>query len=87
MVSKKKLTIEDFVSICTGSRYITHNLMRDRTTDFRYFKQDHSPGLRVVVNTLTFPVNDSYNLEPGQFSNKTILMTFTVHHALESVSL
>ena len=51
MVSKKKLTIEDFVSFCTGSRYITHNLMRDRTIDFRHFKQDYSPGVRVVVNT------------------------------------
>ena len=70
MVSKKKLTIEDFVSICTGSRYITHNLMRDRTTDFRYFKQDHSPGLRVVVNTLTFPVNGSYNWSQGSFQTK-----------------
>ena len=33
VVSKKKLTIEDFVSFCTGLRYITHNLMRDETID------------------------------------------------------
>ena len=37
VVSKKKLTIEDFVSFCTGSRYITHNLMRAGTIDFRHF--------------------------------------------------
>ena len=51
VVSKKKLTIEDFVSFFTGSRYITHNLMRNGTIDFRHFKQDYSPGVRVVVNT------------------------------------
>ena len=71
MVSKKKLTIEDFVSFCTGSRYITHNLMRDGTIDFRHFKQDYLPGVRVAVNTcnitLTFPVNSRYNSEPEQF--------------------
>ena len=70
MVSKKKLTIEDFISFCTGSRYIAHNLMRDGTIDFRQFKQDYSPGVRVVVNTcnrnLTFPVNSRYNSEPEQ---------------------
>ena len=27
VVSKKKLTIEDFVSFCTGSKFIAHNLM------------------------------------------------------------
>ena len=27
VVSKKKVTIEDFVSFSTGSKYITHNLM------------------------------------------------------------
>ena len=37
VVSKKKLTIEDFISFCTGSRYITHNLMRAGTIDFRHF--------------------------------------------------
>ena len=51
MVSKRKLTIEDFVSFCTGSRSITHNLMRNGTIDFRHFKQDYSTGVRVVVNT------------------------------------
>ena len=70
VVSKKKLTIEDFVSFCTGSRYITHNLMRAGTIDFRHFEQDSSPGVRVVVNTcnitLTFPVNGRYNSEPEQ---------------------
>ena len=38
VVSKKKLTIEDFVSFCTGSRYITHNLMRAGTMNFRHFE-------------------------------------------------
>ena len=37
VVRKKKLTIEDFISFCTGSRYITHNLMRAGTIDFRHF--------------------------------------------------
>ena len=46
VVSKKKLTIEDFVSFCTGSRYITHNLMRVGTIDFRHFEQDSSPGVK-----------------------------------------
>ena len=71
MVSKKKLTIEDFVSFYTGSRYITHNLLRDGTIDFRHFKQDYLPGVRVALNTcnitLTFPVNGRYNSEPEQF--------------------
>ena len=53
VVSKKKLTIEDFASFCTGSRCKAHNLMR-------IFK-DSSPAVRVVVSTcsitLTFPVN------------------------------
>ena len=40
VVAKKKLSIEDFVSFCTGSRYITHNLMRTKTIDFRHFEQD-----------------------------------------------
>ena len=70
VVSRKKLTIEDFVSFCTGSRYIAHNLMRDGTIHFRQFKQDYSAGVRVVVNTcninLTFPVNGRYNSEPEQ---------------------
>ena len=68
MVSKNKLAIEDFVSFCTTSRYITHNLMRVGTIDFRHFEQDSPPGVRVAVNTcnitLTFPVNDRYNSEP-----------------------
>ena len=71
VVSKKKLTIEDFVSFCTGSRYITYNLMRAGTIDFRHFEQDSSPGVRVVGNTcnitMTFPVNGRYNSEPQQF--------------------
>ena len=71
VVSKKKLTIEDFVSFCTGSRYITHNLMRAGTIDFRHFEQDSSPGVRVVGNTcnitMTFPLNGRYNSEPQQF--------------------
>ena len=75
-VSKKKLTIEDFISFCTGSRYITHNLMRAGIIDFRHFEQDSSPGVRVVVNTcnitLTFPVNGRYNLEPEQFLRNII---------------
>ena len=36
VVSKKKLTIEDFVSFCTGSRYIAHNLMRAGTIFFTW---------------------------------------------------
>ena len=76
VVGKKKLTTEDFVSFCTGFRYITHNLMRDGTIGFRHFKQDYSPGVRVVVNacniTLTFPVNCRYNSEPGQFLKNII---------------
>ena len=70
-VSKKKLTIEDFISFCTGSRYITHNLMRVKTIDFRQFEQDSSPGVRVAVNicniNLTFSVNGRYNSKPEQF--------------------
>ena len=27
VVTKKKLSIEDFVSFCAGSRHVTHNLM------------------------------------------------------------
>ena len=50
VVSKKKLTIEDFVLLCTGSRYTT-----------RHFEQDSLPVVRVNVNTynrtLTLPVN------------------------------
>ena len=69
--TKKKLLIEDFISFCTGSRYITHNLMRVGTINFQYFEQDSSPGVRVVVNTckitLTFPVNGLYNSKPEQF--------------------
>ena len=76
VVSKKKLTIEDFVSFCTGSRYITHNLMRAGTIDFRHFEQDSTRGVRVVVNTcnitLTFPVNGRYNSEPEQFLKNII---------------
>ena len=68
VVSKKKLTIEDFVSFCTGSRYVTHKLMRAGTIEFRHFEQDSSPGVRVAVNTcnitLTFRVNGSYISEP-----------------------
>ena len=51
VVTKKKLSMEDFVSFCTGSRYITHNLIRARTIDFQHFEQDSSPGVRTVVNT------------------------------------
>ena len=76
VVSKKDLTIEDFVSLCTGSRYITHNLIWAGTIGFRYFEQDSSPGVRVVVNTcnitLTFPVNGRYNSEPEQFLRNII---------------
>ena len=36
VVSKKKLEIEDFVSFCTGSRYIAHNLMRAGTIFFTW---------------------------------------------------
>ena len=90
VVSKKKITTEDFVSFCTGFRYITHNLMRTGTIDFRHFEQNSSPGVRVVVNTcnitLTFPVNGRYNSEPEQFL-KTLLMIFTVQLVFESVSL
>ena len=71
-----KRTIEDFVSFCIGLRYITHNLMRDGTIDFRHFKQDYSPRVRVVVNTcniaLTFPVNGRYNSESEQFLKNII---------------
>ena len=76
VVSNKKLLIEDFFSFCTGARYITHNLMRAGTIDFRHFEQDSSPGVRVVVNTcnitLTFPVNGRYNSEPEQFLKNII---------------
>ena len=76
MVSKKKLTIEDFISFCTGSRYITHNLMRVKTIDFRQFEQDSSPGVRVAVNigniNLTFSVNGRYNSKPEQFLKNII---------------
>ena len=34
VVTKKKLSIKDFVSFCRGSRYKTHNLMGARTIDF-----------------------------------------------------
>ena len=40
VVTKKKLSIEDFASFCKGSRYLTHNLMRAATIDFRHFEQD-----------------------------------------------
>ena len=36
VVSKKKLEIEDFVSFCTGSRYIAHSLMRAGTIFFTW---------------------------------------------------
>ena len=68
--SKKKLTIEDFVSFCTESRDITRNLIEAGTINFRHFEQDSSPRVRVVVNTcnitLTVPVNGRYNSEPEQ---------------------
>ena len=51
VVTKKKLSIDDFVSFCTGSRHITHNLMWAGTIDFQHFEQDSSPGVRVSVNT------------------------------------
>ena len=54
VVSKKKLTIEDSFFCCRGSKYITHNLMRTGTINFRHFGQDSSPGVRVVVNTCNF---------------------------------
>ena len=76
MVSKKKLTIENFVLFCTGFRYITHKLMQAGTINFRHFEQDSSPGIRVVVNTcnitLTFSVNGCYNSEPEQFLKNII---------------
>ena len=76
VVTQKKLSMEDFVSYCTRSRYITHNLMRARTIDYRHFEHDSSPGVRVVVNTcnitLTFPVNGCYNSEPEQFLKNII---------------
>ena len=71
LFTKNKLSIDDFVSFCTGSRYITHNLMQARTIDLRHFEQDYSTRIRVVVNTsnitLAFPVNSRCNLEPDQF--------------------
>ena len=70
VVTKKKLSIEDFVSFCTGSRYITHNSMQAGIIDFRHFEQDSLPGVKVVVNTcniiLTFR-DGGYNSEPQQF--------------------
>ena len=42
VVTKNKLSIEAFVSFCTRSRYITHNLMLAGTIDFRHFEQDSS---------------------------------------------
>ena len=68
VVAKKKLSIEDFVSFCTGSRHITHNLMRAKTIHFRHFV--------VVVNTcnitLTFSVNDRYSFQPEQFLKNAV---------------
>ena len=68
LVAKKKLSIEDFVSFCTGSRHITHNLMRAKTIHFRHFV--------VVVNTcnitLTFSVNDRYSFQPEQFLKNAV---------------
>ena len=49
MVSKKKVAIEDIFMFCTGSRYITHDLMWAGIIDFWHFEQDSSPGGRVVV--------------------------------------
>ena len=40
VVTKKKLSIEDFIMFCSGSRYITHNLMQAGTINFRHFDQD-----------------------------------------------
>ena len=54
VVSKKKLTIEDSFLFRRGSRYITHNLMRTGTINFRHFEQDSSPGEGVVANTCNF---------------------------------
>ena len=51
VVTKKKLSIDDFVLFCAGSRHVTHNLMRAGTIDFQHFEQDSSPGVRVAVNT------------------------------------
>ena len=76
VVAKKKLSFEDFVSFCTGSRYITHNLMRAKTIDFRHFELDFSPRVKVVVNTynitLTFSVNGRYSLQPEQFLKNAV---------------
>ena len=38
VVSKKKLTTEDFVLFCTEFRYITHKLMQAGTINFRHFE-------------------------------------------------
>ena len=43
VVTRKKPSIEDLVSFCTGSRYITHNLMWAGTIDFSHFEQDSPP--------------------------------------------
>ena len=76
VVSKKKLTIADFVSFCTGSKFIAHNLMQTGAINFWHFEQDSSPGVRVVMNTcnitLTFPVKARYNSEPEQFLKNII---------------
>ena len=40
VVTKKKLSIEDFVMFCAGSRYITYNLMQAGTIKFRHFELD-----------------------------------------------
>ena len=77
VVTKKKLSIEDFVSFCRGSRYKTHNLMGAGIIVFRHFEQDSSPGVRVVVDTcnitLTFPVNGRYNSKPEQLLKNIIV--------------
>ena len=63
--------------------------MRVGTIDFRHFRQDYLPGVRVVVNTcnitLTFSVNGRYNSEPEQFLKNIINDIYGT--VLESVSL
>ena len=49
VVTKKKLSIDDFVSFCRGFRYITHNLMKAGTIDLQHFEQDSSPEVRFAA--------------------------------------
>ena len=76
VVGKKKLTIEDFVSFCARSRYITHNLMGAGKIDHRHFEQYSPTEVTVVVNNcniaLTFPVKGHYDSEPEQILKNII---------------